>query len=352
MRMRVALLALLAFAAPLRANDVGVHVEFTGRPLDGRIVLAATVPGEVVWESGPSDPIAEDFSGLLIQGRFDGSGVALEAAVKSGPDWGPWTEASGESSSRGRFWSKVLASGKKGAIVRLRVVAGDAAPSAIEFFGVYAADFEEERSGSGPFRRMSAPLVPAAGASPKPAVEPRSAWDALPAAKPYEPMTPERISVHHTEAPQPASRDAAVDELQGIQRFHQRGRGWIDIAYHFLIDGSGRIWEGRPLTLVGAHVKDRNDGNVGISLMGDFSPGKQKPTAAQLESLIKLTRWLSQTYAIPAERIKGHRDQEITSCPGKALYARLDEVRRAAAASSGLYASAKRAGVVMEEPSW
>jgi len=59
-----------------------------------------------------------------------------------------------------------------------------------------------------------------------------------------------------------------------------------------------------------------------------------------------------ETYAIPAERIKGHRDQEITSCPGATLYARLDEVRRAATATNGLYASTRRAGVVMEEPAW
>ncbi len=351
MRMRAAFLALLAFAAPLRANDVGAHVEFSGKPLDGRIVLAATVPGEVVWSSGPSDPVDADFTGLLIQGRFDGPGVVLEAAVKDGTAWGPWTEATGESSSRGRFWSKVMVSGKRGASVRLRVVADGAAPSAIEFFGVYATDFEEERPGSGPFRQMSSP-IPVAGASPKPAVEPRSAWGASAAAKPYEPMTPERISIHHTEAPQPSGRDAAVDEVQGIQRFHQRGRGWIDIAYHFLIDGSGRIWEGRPMGVVGAHVKDRNDGNVGVALLGDFSPRKQKPTAAQLESLIKLTRWLSESYSIPAERIKGHRDQEITSCPGATLYARLEEVRRSATATNGLYVSTKRAGAVMLEPAW
>lgn len=346
--MRAALLALLAFAAPLRAGDVGVHVEFGGRSLDERVVMVATVPGEVVWTSGPSDPIEEDFAGILIQGRFDGPGLALEASVKDGAAWGPWIEASGESSSKGRFWSKVAVTGKKGASVRLRALAGETGTSALEVFGVYVTDFEEERAGGIPFRLMSATSVTTA---PKPEVLPRTAWDALPAAKPYEPMTPERISIHHTEAPQASSREAAIEELQGIQRFHQRGRGWIDIAYHFLIDGSGRVWEGRPL-VVGAHVKDKNDGNVGISLMGDFSAGKRKPTAAQLESLIKVTRWLSQTYSIPAERIKGHRDQEITACPGASLYARLEEVRRAATGTSGLYASTRRAGSALEEPEW
>ncbi len=329
--MRAAILALLAFAAPLRANDVGVHVEFAGRAFDG----------------GASEPIKADFTGLLIQGRFEGPAAAVEAAVKSSGVWGPWIEATGETSSKGRFWLKVIIAGKKGDSVRLRA----ASLAAHEIFGVYATDFEEERPGGGPFRNMTA-SIPAAVNAPKPPVEPRAEWGAVPAAKPYSPMTPERITVHHTESDQPLSRESAIDELQATQRFHQNGRGWIDIAYHYLIDGGGRIWEGRPMAVVGAHVKEKNDGNVGISMMGDFSKGKKKPTVAQMASLTRLTRWLSATYAIPADRVKGHRDQEITECPGDALYIQLDELRRATAASSDLYASTRRAGIVLREPAW
>lgn len=346
--MRASLLALLAFAMPLRATDVGIHLEFAA-PIEGRIAAPAGLKsGAVAWESGPSAAVGGAFAAILLQGRLGGSPLRVEASV----DGGPWIPANGERSSDGRFWSRAEASGRKGAIVRLRALGGGP-ESWIEIFGVYASDQEEERPASGALRLQSAPRpVTLAYAAPKPPVEPRAAWGALPAARPYELMTPERISIHHTEAPQPMSRELAVLEMQAIQRFHQKGRGWIDIAYQFLIDGGGRIWEGRPLSLVGAHVKDKNDGNVGISLMGDFSPGRQKPTAAQIKSLIALTRWLSETYAIPAERIKGHRDQEITACPGKALYARLDEVRHSATAPSGLYAAARRAASVMEEPAW
>lgn len=327
--MRAALLALLAFAAPLRANDVGARVEFDGMAFDG----------------SPSAPIRADFTGLLIQGRFEGPAAAVEASVKSGNAWGPWIEATGESTAKGRFWMKVLIAGKKGDSVRLRTAA------TVELFGVYATNFEEERPGPGPFRNMTA-TIPSAVSSPKPEVRTRAEWGARPAAKPYSPMTPERITVHHTESAQPLSAESAIDELQATQRFHQNGRGWIDMAYHYLIDGGGRIWEGRPMAVVGAHVKEKNDGNVGISLMGDFTKGKKKPTVAQIASLKGLTRWLSATYAIPADRIKGHRDQEITECPGDALYAQLDELRRATAASSDLYASTRRAGIVLREPAW
>ena len=33
--------------------------------------------------------------------------------------------------------------------------------------------------------------------------------------------------------------------LRGIQSFHQNTNGWCDIAYNFIVDRFGRIWEAR-----------------------------------------------------------------------------------------------------------
>jgi hypothetical protein len=263
-------------------------------------------------------------------------------SVKSGQDWGPWLPTEGECFKTGRFWAKADVSGKKGDSVRVRAVYnGSGAPGWIEFFGLDASSMEGEEgagAGAGDPSKVAFSVQEAAPASPiiapKPDIQPRSAWGAKPAAKPYEPMLGDRITVHHTESGQPMSRAAAIAELQAIQSFHQHGRGWIDIGYHFIIDGTGQIWEGRPFTVVGAHVKDKNDGNIGISLMGDFQkPKNQHPTAAQFESLVALARWLSAAYNIPTERILGHRDQEQTTCPGDILYARLGELRKDVASS-------------------
>jgi hypothetical protein len=159
----------------------------------------------------------------------------------------------------------------------------------------------------------------------------------------FEPMRPLRLTVHHTEAAQPMSREDAIRELQAIQSFHQNGRGWNDIAYQFLIDGAGRVWEGRPERVVGAHVLARNDGSVGISLMGSFHPPKnQQPTQAQLASLTNLLRALMAAYHIPRERVFAHREQEPghgTNCPGDILYAKFGEIRRGLAAGTGVAAA-------------
>jgi|GEM_PF-418191 len=337
-QMKTFFLASLAawLAFPAQAIEVGRGVDFHDFAMKKRVTLPAQPgPDGVVWESGASEPVAADFKALLFQGRASRPGIVFEAALKSGQGWGAWTAAEGERFDNGRFWAKVVVSGKKGDLVRLRALfKGTGSPGWIEFFGLDASAMEDEGEGASGMHAPPPPAPPvAAGAAPKPDVQPRSAWGAKPATKPYEPMLPDRITVHHTESGQPMSREAAISELQAIQSFHQQGRGWIDIGYHFIIDGSGRIWEGRPFTVVGAHVKDKNDGNVGISLMGDFhKPKYEKPTAAQFDSLIALARWLSAAYGISTDRILGHRDQEPTDCPGDILYARLGELRKAVAA--------------------
>jgi N-acetyl-anhydromuramyl-L-alanine amidase AmpD len=68
---------------------------------------------------------------------------------------------------------------------------------------------------------------------------------------------------------------------------------------------------------------------LGICLAGNFDIGK--PTAAQMNSVKELCRWLCKKYGLdPLEKgvIVGHRDVNDTTCPGKNLYKRLEEIRR------------------------
>jgi hypothetical protein len=60
--------------------------------------------------------------------------------------------------------------------------------------------------------------------------------------------------------------------VRGIQGFHQNGRGWIDIGYHFLIGPEGIIYQGRPENVRGAHATP-NTNKVGICLIGDYQGG-------------------------------------------------------------------------------
>ncbi|MEM1186196.1 MAG: peptidoglycan recognition family protein [Planctomycetota bacterium] len=137
---------------------------------------------------------------------------------------------------------------------------------------------------------------------------------------------PEFITVHHDGMSRFDSTDPAetANRLEAIRKSHV-GRGWADIGYHYAIDPAGRIWEARPLTLQGAHVRAHNEGNVGIVVLGNFE--LQRPRAAALESLSTLIAYESARYAIPVSKIMTHREWAPTACPGASLQRAVDRIR-------------------------
>ncbi|MFN0205265.1 MAG: N-acetylmuramoyl-L-alanine amidase, partial [Planctomycetota bacterium] len=138
-----------------------------------------------------------------------------------------------------------------------------------------------------PFNIIAAPPIvqkTQSGSQPAPAnvtnpeirIIPRSQWKPAPTGSDTEPMgKSSRITVHH-EAKEfnGATLDDTLRQIRNIQEYHQRGRKWADIGYHFLIDRIGNIIEGRSIALQGAHAGERNkkgespnSGNIGISLL-------------------------------------------------------------------------------------
>jgi N-acetyl-anhydromuramyl-L-alanine amidase AmpD len=100
------------------------------------------------------------------------------------------------------------------------------------------------------------------------------------------------------------------------------------VGYHYLIRKNGMIEQGRRPDMVGAHAYGHNKNSLGICLAGNFDIGK--PTAAQMDAVKELCRWLCQKYKLDPLRkgtIVGHRDLNDTACPGKRLYRRLEEIR-------------------------
>jgi hypothetical protein len=148
-------------------------------------------------------------------------------------------------------------------------------------------------------------------------------------------MTPTHVTVHHTDGVQTMTEAATMAEVRSIQQYHMAGRAtegkdvWDDIGYHFLIDGAGRVVEGRPADTVGAHARGANGNNVGIAMMGNFE--KIQPTAAQIESLTRLVSFLALKYNQNPTRdgfLEGHRHYDDTDCPGRNMMAILASLRQ------------------------
>jgi hypothetical protein len=171
-----------------------------------------------------------------------------------------------------------------------------------------------------------------------PDILPRSSWAVKdPIAPRLEPMGQiTRMTIHHEGMDVQGDCSATVvkDELRRIQQSHEDRMHAGDIGYHYIIDYSGRIWEGRSLKYQGAHAGngDANRGNIGIVLMGNFDV--QRPTRAQLSSLTNLVEYLAHRYNIPVDHVYTHReirrkyDLGDTDCPGKYLQQQVDLMRK------------------------
>jgi len=136
-----------------------------------------------------------------------------------------------------------------------------------------------------------------------------------------------RITLHHEGSPDTVEftdRRATADRLERIRRFHI-GRGWGDIGYHYVVDRAGRIWQARPVSFQGAHVRDHNEHNIGVMCLGNFN--KQRPSDAQLEGLARITTQLRHKYRVPIRKVHTHQELAPTSCPGKLLQPRIAAMR-------------------------
>lgn len=201
---------------------------------------------------------------------------------------------------------------------------------------------------------------PAGAADTTPAIRPRSEW--AKAGWAYENDDCESgpkladggvkfAVVHHTVNSNTYGESEVPGMLAAIYRFHTESRGWCDIAYNFVIDRFGRIWEARTGSIAGAviggHAQGFNTNSVGVSFLGQHNSGDTPtavaPTAAQLEAAGSVIGWKLGTNGSPAtgtvtapngttiERIVGHRDVGSTSCPGGLLWDKLATIRTKAA---------------------
>ncbi|MEO1279171.1 MAG: peptidoglycan recognition family protein [Planctomycetota bacterium] len=136
----------------------------------------------------------------------------------------------------------------------------------------------------------------------------------------------ERITIHHDAMPSSGFRTAADsnDRLNDILRAH-RNNGWADIGYHYAIDPMGNVWAARPVQLQGAHVRDWNERNLGIMMMGNFM--HEQPTPRAIAALQALVASESARYRVPSGRVATHRELANTACPGDALQRQINASR-------------------------
>ena len=131
------------------------------------------------------------------------------------------------------------------------------------------------------------------------------------------------IVIHHS--------DDRSGNAAKYDRHHREVNGWDSLGYHFVLgngtgSGDGEVEVGPRWgpQKHGAHARNHslghnryNEEGIGICLVGDFDQGGCKPTAAQFNQLVRLTRWLMARYGISSTDVIRHKDCCDTECPGR-----------------------------------
>jgi hypothetical protein len=152
------------------------------------------------------------------------------------------------------------------------------------------------------------------------------------------------LEVHHSVQPGNGYAQAEVPAiLRSFYDFHV-SKAWPDIAYNFLVDRFGTIWEGRAGSLDAPVIPSATGGHQGFSqkvcFIGDHRTSA--PTALMTDRMVSALARLALRYGIPTApgstatfvsrgsgklprgtlctlpTIVGHRAVAVTACPGDA----------------------------------
>lgn len=224
----------------------------------------------------------------------------------------------------------------------------------------------DEATTSGPVSTVSAATVGA----PMPPIITRAMWGAdesRRSGKTKYSGTIKAAFIHHTVSTNNYTPEEAAKQVRNLYQWFTRGLRYNDMAYNFLIDRYGRLYEGRgggvDQAVVGGHTAGFNADTFAVSAIGDFRTFRPNPTdqAAINESLASLLAWkLSLSQRDPngttiltsdsgagtsryapgqqavAQVIGGHGDIGNTSCPGAVLSEQIPTIRAMVAAKMGV----------------
>ena len=268
-----------------------------------------------------------------------GAQVTIQAHVSAnGQDWSPWQEiqlSHDELDSKGP-WVGELIGVPSGGHVQCRLQLQCSPTGASPVIEVLAVTVLNSLRGPEIKSAKSMLLAPEEdGGVPRPPIISRAGWGADESLTNWEPeyRQPEKVIIHHTVTYNPDP----LATLRAIHYYHAVTRKWGDIGYNYLIDSQGNIYEGRKggEGVVAGHARGRNEGSIGIALLGDFTEQRMLP--AMEEALIEMLAWIADRYGIAPQgrspawglqlpNVLGHRDVGNTSCPGEQVYRRLPYV--------------------------
>ena len=142
-------------------------------------------------------------------------------------------------------------------------------------------------------------------------IRPRSDWGAdLPATGELDSEDVRFLLVHHTASANDYGPDEVVGKLRSYFGYHTSpAKGWPDLAYNFMVDRFGGVWEGRTGSLDGPVQASATGGSQGFAqlacFIGEFTASP--PTAAARSSMLRLLAMLAELFGWFDSALSGRR---------------------------------------------
>ena len=350
-------------APPVRPSSVEIHTPERGLPCATLDYDREAIPAEGIGRPLLEAPSPVPFTAIAVAWSSDSAetdGALTTLSIRSRGPLGGWTEwrnlgtaATPSETPSGLYWSELAATPDGAAHTGFEIQFPDEFILAASMIRVILVDARDSRRTR--FPEESLPKQAPFDLTP-PIVPRNDWWGDLPIGylNPTN-YTLEYISISHTVVHHTAGTNDPTDpaqDIRGIWYYHVFGQGWSDIAYNFLVDQFGTVYQGRYnpymdlLDVRGSHATYANNQSVGISLLGTFNVDTP-PSAAAVQSLTRVIAWrFRQKHLDPLSRadmvrdqagntvnlyrVSGHRDISPTACPGDALYAQLPSIRHTA----------------------
>lgn len=105
-----------------------------------------------------------------------------------------------------------------------------------------------------------------------------------------------------------------------MQRFHMDERGWLDIAYHWIVCPHGVAHEGRSMRVRSAAqgTEGGNESWLAVCLLGHGTEGYVTRNKRALDAVLGV-RGLVVHQRPSAVYVRPHSDFHATECPGDGL---------------------------------
>ena len=334
--------------------------------VDAAGAASGGVPGAAAESVLTRDTGGADVVGVSFPDRATADGVTVTVRSRDHGRWGPWTEIGLSDSAPDNGTDEAaqakLATEPAGVAGSDQVQIRVSARKATARLDRLEATFVDGGTSAADGALGQTPAATAGAAAMKPSIISRAQWGADESLRTCSPDYVAKVKgaiVHHTVNTNTYSADQAAGLVRGMYAYHVNGNGWCDIGYQFLVDRFGRLYEGRfggdYKNVVGAQAAGFNMQSFGISSIANHDPGTSgavAPSSAVLTAIGKLIGWkawlngfdpstsVSYTSAgstkwaegtvVTKPRVSGHRDFNLTTCPGDLMYSKLATVRSTA----------------------